>query len=201
MRRRALALRMAAIAIAVSSPAIASTRTSQVAAGQTHIATATLGFSNVAASIEETVTSLRPWQTRRRLIMVSPAGRRRAIPLHNATNGSVSTNLYGLENGQYLLLSRFDCIELDTIRLAARSCAVAQRRGLRSTDQRCLARTEDNGAIERNRRGRWPLYLGRFDYMNGFDPPHGEFGNRFRYLGAEGASEDQAPGAFPCISN
>lgn len=161
----------------------------RVAAGQTYRAITTFRFSNVRATMEERLTSIIPWRAHRSLMLTSPAGVRRRFVLHPATNGSVRTSLYGLDNGNYVFLSEFDCLEVDPIHLTSRSCALPGR-GRGPSNQICLARGDVQGILRRNRAGRWPLHLGEFDWMNGFDPPHGRFGNRFRYLGPEDALEN-----------
>lgn len=51
-------------------------------------------------------------------------------------------------------------------------------------DQRCAAWLNENGILRAND-GEYPLYLGRFDWMNGYD--NDAFGLGYRYLAASRA--------------
>lgn len=159
----------------------------KIRVGRTYTAATTLTFTNVRVSIEETLLDLLPWRSRRRLVLVSPAGVRKTIPLSDLTNGGGGISLYALEGDTYVLLGESDCIELDAVWLRTRSCAArADPENPGPLDQRCAARR----TVLRGREGeRWPLYLGRFDWMNGYDPPDGRFGLAFRYLTAESTIE------------
>lgn len=77
-----------------------------------------------------------------------------------------SLNLYHWDQDSFLLVSERDCVAVDPIRGALNQC--------RRTAACARSRT----------------YLGRFDWMNGFDPPHGRFGFRWRFLPAYDAVEN-----------
>ena len=159
---------------------------SSVRVGGTYVAATTLTFSNLRIAIEETLTSLSPWRSNRTLLLTSPAGQQRRIPLSSLTNGGGSISLYALREG-YILLGENDCIVLDDVRLTTRSCVSRGTEG--GIDQRCEAHRQLDGVLRRTADGRWPIYLGRFDWMNGFDPPDGRFGYAFRYQTLEHALE------------
>jgi hypothetical protein len=70
---------------------------------------------------------------------------------------------------RYLLTSERDCVEFDPVQVKARYCV---------SRPPCAGQTVQNAT-----------YLGRFDWMNGFDPPKGGFSLGFRFLGFEDAAE------------
>jgi len=157
--------------------------------GETYVAATTLSFSNVRVAVEETMVGLSPWRSRRRLSLTSATGARKTVELSALTNGGGNINFYALESGNYLFLGERDCVELDAVRFVTRSCIVENsRRRMSEIDQRCAAR---RSVLMLSRDGQWPIYLGRFDWMNGYDPPDGRFGYAFRFQTLESAMEDR----------
>ena len=150
--------------------------------GGTYTAETTLTISNVRLAIEETLTNLRPLRSNRTLILTSPAGQQRRIPLSSLSNGGGGMNLYALQDG-YVLLGENDCIALDDITLETRSCLS------REIETGCEAHRQPDGVLRRTASGHWPIYLGRFDWMNGYDPPDGRFAYALRYQTLERAYE------------
>ncbi|MBX3562022.1 MAG: hypothetical protein KF780_09450 [Sphingomonas sp.] len=159
---------------------------SVVHVGGTYIAETTLSFSNVRLAIEETLTNLAPLRSNRVLTLTSPAGQQRRIPLSSLSNGGGGMNLYALQDG-YILLGENDCIALNDITLETRSCL--SRETETGVDQRCEAHRQPDGVLGQTSNGHWPIYLGRFDWMNGYDPPDGRFSYALRYQTLESALE------------
>jgi hypothetical protein len=126
------------------------------------------------------------------LFLRAPNGRRLTIRLRDSRDGNHGASLYQSEDDRYVFLSRSDCIEVNPFALTARSCRIAapvEPANGRETDQRCLARANPRGILRRTVHGRPPIYLGRYDWMNGYDPPDGRFGLGFRYLHLGDAGE------------
>ena len=69
-------------------------------------------------------------------------------------------NLYFVSQGRFLLVSERDCVQIDALKAILKRCLPAH------TDTRT------------------PTRVGRFGWMNGFDPPHGTFRYAFRFLPA-----------------
>jgi hypothetical protein len=90
---------------------------------------------------------------------------------------SPSLNLFKFASDRYLLTSSSDCIEFDPIAVLARRCI-------------SMPPCRD-GKVE------GATYLGRFGWMNGYEPPRGEYTLRFRFLGFEDAAEDQSCASAP----
>ena len=128
-----------------------------------------LGFSGAVVSIIE---SNRRWPVADRTFTLRGAnGQVRRLPLHKGGGkaGNTSLNLFLADQDRYFVISERDCIEFDPIRVKVRYC---------SKRPQC-----NGGSIS------GPKYLGRFDWMNGYDPPKGSFQLAFRYLPAEDATE------------
>jgi hypothetical protein len=128
------------------------------------------GFSGATLSIREAYPQGWP-VAQRTFLLRGPSGRRRGLPLHpgGGKAGNQSLNLFKADGDRYLLTSERDCVEFDPIRLTAGSCVAPP----------LCAGGHLVGAT----------YLGRFDWMNGFDAPKGDFGLAFRFLGFEDADE------------
>jgi len=133
-----------------------------------------LEFSGAIVSVEEDYRHT-AWPIARRIFLLKGAnGRRIALRLHvgggKAENDSL--NLFRAANDSYFLTSERDCVEFNPVKVSAGYCA---------TRPFCRARRIVGLS-----------YLGRFDWMNGFDPPKGLFRLRFRYLSAEDAIENDS---------
>jgi hypothetical protein len=137
------------------------------ASARPETATAWLGFSGATLSIRSVFDPRRPGTARRRLTLVTAAGRRLELPLHDGGGraGNYALDLYQISSDRFLLASERDCVEMDPIGRSLRTC--------RKPEACPRART----------------YVGRFDWMNGFDPPRGRFRLAFRYLPAHDAGE------------
>ena len=125
-------------------------------------AQAWLGFSGATLAIRSVDDPRRRGTAHRRLILTLPSGARRTLPLQDGGGyaGNNSLSLYHVGQDEFFLISERDCVAIDPIRGVLRQCARV-------------------GACARRR-----TYLGRFGWMNGFDPPRGAFGYRFRFLPA-----------------
>jgi hypothetical protein len=140
-----------------------------------------LGFSGATISIREEYPP--GWPIANRTFSLTGAnGVRRSLPLHpgGGTAGNQSLNLFvteGTDGDHYLLTSERDCIEFDPVRVTAKGCLKRPP----------CANNHLSGAT----------YLGRFDWMNGIDPPKGEFRLAFRFLGPEDALESGSCAATP----
>ena len=130
-------------------------------------ATAWLGKSGATLSIRSVDDPKRPGTARRVLTLTTAAGTLFRLPLRDGGGyaGNNGLNLYHQSQDQFLLVSERDCVEIDPIRPRVHLCQARQ-------------------ACPRHR-----TYLGRFDWMNGFDPPRGAFRFAFRFLPAYDASE------------
>lgn len=136
-----------------------------------------LGYSGATVSIRE---RNRHWPVAdRTFILVGANGRTRTLPLQKGGGkmGNASLNLYAAGQDRYLVVSERDCVEFDPVEVTARYC---------SARPPC-----DHGDIQGLQ------FIGRFDWMNGFDPPKGRFQFAFRYLPAEDAVESGSCPAKP----
>jgi hypothetical protein len=131
------------------------------------VASASLGFSGASVSVTSLDNPGRRGTAHRRLALTLPSGKTRSVELHDggglARNYSLS--LYHIGQDKFLLVSERDCVAVDPIKGWLNMC--------RKDDACALSRT----------------YVGRFDWMNGFDPPHGRFGLKWRFLPAYDALE------------
>jgi len=125
-------------------------------------AAAWLGFSGATLSIRSVDDPKRPGTARRVLTLAMPDGVRRSLALADGGGhaGNNSLNLYQSGEDRFLLISERDCVTVEPIRGAVGRCLKPQA---------C-------------RSGR--TFLGRFDWMNGFDLPQGAFHFAFRFLPA-----------------
>jgi hypothetical protein len=149
--------------VAVEAPtAYAATRT-----GNVH-----LGFSGATLSISTNVPSYKTWLEHRQLTLIEPDGKRRVMMLKDASPklGNQGLNLYHRKQNDFafVLVGDTECVEIDPIRAILKRCAATPSCQSSSTSAE---------------------YLGRFDWMNGYNPPHGEFTYDFRFL----PSYDAAP--------
>jgi hypothetical protein len=138
-----------------------------------HVAAYELGFSGATVSIRKSVR--RAWPIAQQTFILSGAnGHTRTLRLHEGggSAGNDSLNLFWAAQDKYFLISARDCVEFDPISIRANEC---------SKRPPC-----EGGVVQRL------TYLGRFDWMNGFDPPKGAFRLAFRFLpfvdAAEGGS-------------
>ena len=147
------------------------------------IATHQLGFSGVSVSVREDYRHTSFPVAHRRLILRSPGGRVVTLALSDGgPNELTPLSLYRRENPQ--LDNRGHAIGGDFILIGARDCVGFDPVFLDAT--RCIARPPC--APNKERSGL--LYLGRFDWANGFDPPRGRFQFRWRFLPVEDGGEE-----------
>lgn len=138
--------------------------------GGVRVADHKLGFSGATVSVREDHRHTKWPAAERAFTLVGANGERRQLPLRT---GSASLNLWEIADDRYVLTGEGDCIQFDPIRVRARYCAKPPP---------CV-----NGAVTDAR------FIGRFDWMNGYDPPKGEFHFDFRF----GPFQDAAPGGCP----
>jgi hypothetical protein len=141
------------------------------AVGGAHVATYKLGFSGATVSIREDIGRSAWPIARQTFILAGANGRTRKFPLHEGGGaaGNDSLNLFWVAQDKYFLTSERDCVEFDPVSVQA---------------SECLRRPPcENGVV------RGLTYLGRFDWMNGFDPPKGVFRFDFRFLPFMDAAE------------
>jgi len=128
--------------------------------GPPQMASAWLGFSGATLSIRSVDDPKRSGTARRVLTLRLPSGRSSSRALHDgggyARNNAI--NLYAVASDNFLLVSEKDCVSIDPIRSTLRIC----RREIVCRFKR--------------------TYVGRFDWMNAFDPPHGTFQFGWRFL-------------------
>jgi hypothetical protein len=125
---------------------------------------------------------LTKWPVAHRSFLLRGAdGRVVSLPLAGAGPDSGPLGLYKREvvetdgngapvDGEYVLLGVHDCVGFDPVGVTAK---------------RCLARPPCKGV-----RRAGLIYLGRYDWANGYDPPHGRFGFGWRFLSFEQGSEN-----------
>jgi hypothetical protein len=138
-----------------------------------------LDFSGALVSIREDYTHTRWPVARRTFILRGANGHIVRLALADGGAGELSSlNLYarnpghrGQRDGHYLVIGVRDCIDLDPVAVKAAFCAV------RPT---CQPGASGPSGL---------TFVGRFDWMNGFDPPRGEFHLDWRFLPFEDATE------------
>jgi len=125
-------------------------------------ATAGLGEAGGSLSIRAIDDPDRPGTARRTVILLGANGVRRTIPLHDGWGrvGNAAINLFKVDQSHFRLVSERDCFDIDGVQARLTACPVRPPCRVASGE----------------------VFMGRFDYMNGFDPPHGRFRYRFRYL-------------------
>jgi hypothetical protein len=145
----------------------------------THSASHKLEFSGATVAVRESYGQTHWPIAARTLILTGPNGHTQKLRLHQGggTARNSSLNLFAAADGRYFLVSERDCVEFDPIRVHATYCKVRPP---------C-----DGGAVH------GPIYLGRFDWMNGYDPPKGAFGLAFRFLPFQDAVESESCPARP----
>jgi hypothetical protein len=137
------------------------------AQNRTESATATLGRTGGNLTIRTVEDPRRPGTTRRTATLAGSNGVTRTVRLHDGGGVAGDPGLFlfvftGEPNSdRFRLVSQHDCFDIDPLRATTTACEA------RRTDCRT-----------------WPgeTFIGRFDWMNGFDPPHARFTLRFRYL-------------------
>ncbi len=137
-------------------------------AATSELASTSLGFSGATLSVRTLDDPRRSGTSHRKATLKLPSGKSRSVDLHDG-GGLVrnnSLNLYHIDQDRFLLVSQRDCVAVDPIKGALSQC--------RRTDVCTPSRT----------------YLGRFDWMNGFDPPRGRFSFKWRFLPAYDAVEN-----------
>src|SRR5690349_6094858 len=121
-------------------------------------ASASLGVSGATLTVRSTDDPRLHGTAHRSLELLLPSGTARSMKLHDGGGATEnqSLNLYHGDQERFLLISERDCVVIDPIKGALAQCR--------------------KPAVCPNPR----TYLGRFDWMNGYDPPHGRFGLKDR---------------------
>jgi hypothetical protein len=132
------------------------------------VATAHLGFSGATLSVRS-VQSRTLSEAVRTLVLKLPDGAVRAMRLdrRGGFSGESGLNLYHVGQDSFRLIGPYDCAQIDPIRGRLTRCDRIGACALRLT------------------------FIGRYDWMNGFDPPHGRFGIGFRFLPPYDALESE----------
>jgi len=125
-----------------------------------------LGFSGATLAISTSVSSYKTWLEHRQLTLIEPDGKQRIMTLKDASPklGNQSLSLYHQDKNdfEFVLIGDTECVEIDPIRAVLRQCT--------SPHPHCQAPPKST------------QYIGRFDWMNGYNPPHGVFTYDFRFL-------------------
>ncbi len=128
-----------------------------------------LGFSGALVTVREDHRTTKWPIARRTFVLRGAGGKTTSLALANGGPSELSTlSLYG-DGDRFFLIGAIECVEFDPVLVTAARCrkrppcATVGREGVR--------------------------FLGRFDWANGFDPPHGRFGLGWRFLPLEDASE------------
>jgi len=158
MRPLSLALIICVLA-SVSDLAVATPRNPY--SGQAQV---DLGYSGARLVVTSTAVAHTPASDHRVVTLVMPDGRQRKTVLHDGGGelGNNSLNLYFAGQDHFRLVSEKDCLDVDPIEARLRTCPLVPL---------CNPGLPSGSA-----------FLGRFDYMNGFDSPKGVFGMKFRFL-------------------
>lgn len=159
--------------IFIAAPSVGSAAVRLFGPVKPQVATHRLGFSGAIVSIREEFPG--GWPIAHRTLQLRTAsGRTRQIRLQpgGGRAGNQSLNLFKVGEDHFLIASEKDCVEFDPVKGTIGNCA---------TRPPC----RDGHLVG-------PTFLGRFDWMNGFDPPKGDFGLGFRFLGFEDAAESQS---------
>lgn len=147
------------------------------------VATHQLGFSGTLVSVREDYQHSKFPIAHRKLILRGPNGRVITLALKDGGPGELAPlSLYVRENpvldsrghavgGDFLLIGARECVGFDPVFLEA---------------ARCISRPPCEQAKKRS----GLLYLGRFDWANGFDPPRGRFQFGWRFLPVEDGIEE-----------
>lgn len=134
-----------------------------LAQSRTETATALLGRTGATLTVRSVDDPQRPGTARRTAILVGSNGVTRTMRLNDG-GGLVrnnSINLIAIHPGDdFKLVSQRDCVDVDPVHARLTACPVRQA---------CRAQPDE-------------IYVGRWDWMNGFDPPHASFTFRFRFL-------------------
>jgi hypothetical protein len=134
------------------------------AAATSQSATVDLGSSGIKAMLTETPIKDGDVAMHRAITFWAETSKLRTLKLQDDRDGNGSTNLYYATDGDYVFVSKKDCVIFDPTAFHAHLC-------------------EQRDLTKKNLR-----YLGRFDWMNKVD--NGKFELRFRYADADQAKED-----------
>jgi hypothetical protein len=130
-------------------------------------ATASLGAAGGSLTISSSDDPRRPGTSRRTVVVVDADGATQTLNINDggghAANNAV--NLYKVDQSHFRLVSQRDCVYVDGVRARLTICPVRE-----------VCRTFPG-----------ETYIGRFDWMNGFEQPHAQFRYRFRFLPAHDA--------------
>jgi len=132
------------------------------------VASAWLGASGATLLVRSVDDRWRRGTAHRRLTLSLPSGKRRSTALHDGGGAAENQalDLYHAGQERFLLVSERDCVDIDAANGRLTQCQKPAACSIHRT------------------------YLGRFDWMNGYDPPKGHFGLRWRFLPAYDALEN-----------
>ena len=158
-----------AVAVVARSSVAAATEQDQIASHQ-------LGFSGAQVSVRESYSRTRWPIAEQTFVLKGANGHIVSIALHNGggSAGNNSINLFAAKQDQFFLISEKDCLQFDPIKVIANQCAQRPTCAVTASGSRSVVGM---------------AYLGRFDLMNGFDPPHSTFRLRWRFGPFEDAVE------------
>ncbi len=147
-----------------------------------HVASHRLGFSNVVVSVKEDYRQTKWPVAHRTFFLRGPNGRLVYFPIRDGGAGDLDAlSLYRRVHsefdshghaigGDYLLLGAQECVGFDPVFLEIK---------------RCVMRPPCKGKLREDL-----IYIGRFDWANGYDPPRGQFQFGWRFLPFEEGSEE-----------
>lgn len=123
-----------------------------------------LGFSGALLTISSSGIHARTGIDHRTLVLLTAHNRRITMALNDGGGslGNWSLNLYSVGHDRFVVLSEKDCVSIEAVKGILKSCLLQKP---------CAAQLGPDAS-----------YLGRFDWMNGFDRPTGVFRYGFRYL-------------------
>ena len=127
------------------------------AAAPVLIASSSLGFSGANLTVRSSGIDPHSGEDHRKLVLETTNGRRIAKALHDGGGhlGNSGLNLYSVSQGRFMLLSEKDCLSIEAVK---------------GTVSTCQLRPPCDPKL-----GTAAVFLGRFDWMNGFDRPRGAF--------------------------
>ncbi|PVM93934.1 hypothetical protein DDF67_01405 [Caulobacter endophyticus] len=128
-----------------------------------------LGFSGALVTVREDYRATKWPVSRRTFVLRGASGKTTSVALANGGPSELSTlSLYG-DGDRFFLIGAIECVAFDPVAITAGRC---------SKRPPCAAFGREGVS-----------FLGRFDWANGLNPPHGRFGLGWRFLPQEDASE------------
>lgn len=138
-----------------------------LAQSRSESATASLGVAGESLTILSVDVPHQTGTSRRRIVAVGADGTTQTLTINDGGGhaGNNALNLYKVDQSHFRLVSERDCVDVDGVHATLTVCHI-----------RDVCRTVSG-----------ETYIGRFDWMNGFDPPRAEFRYRFRFLPSQDA--------------